>query len=38
MKRFKMSRRSNRRSFKIGANRVHSKNLISYISRGGVRG
>lgn len=42
MKRFKMGRRSSRRSFTRGANRVHRKNLLSssgsgYAMRGGIR-
>lgn len=39
MSRYKLSRRSSRRSFSRGATRVHSKNnAVNYVMRGGIRG
>lgn len=40
MRRHKMSRRSSRKSFTRGANRLHVKNVSSvsgYVARGGTR-
>lgn len=41
-RRFRMSKRSSRRTFSRGANRVHRKNMLSssgskYVQRGGLR-
>lgn len=41
-KRHKMSRRSSKKSFRRGANRVHKKNMMSssggtFVMRGGIR-
>jgi len=38
MRRQKMSRRSSRKAFRRGANKVHSKNkMTNYFMRGGIR-
>lgn len=37
MRRHSMSRRGSRRSFTRGASRVHKKNLMSHVMRGGIR-
>lgn len=36
-KRFKMSRRASKKSFRRGAKRVHKKNYRSHVLRGGIR-
>lgn len=41
-RRYRMSRRSSRKSFSRGAGRVHKKNMLSssgskYVMRGGIR-
>lgn len=37
MKRYKLSKRKNKKLFKRTANKIHRKNLVGKINRGGIR-
>lgn len=37
MKRYKLSKRKNKKLFKRTANKIHKKNLAGNIKRGGIR-